>query len=121
MKHKEIYNLLAVTTVLPVLLDSTNGTEVFGPIHNNEYAHNGRIYFDFQGFSVPTGTGFVPILYASWNGYTWKKSTAFPTYTTAGGGLLELTNLPRYFRLGWEVNAEEIASARFMLEADAEY
>jgi len=120
-KHKEIYNLLAVSTVAPVTLDSTNGAEVFGPVCNNQYAHDGRIYFGFQGFSTVTGSGFVPILYGSWNGYDWHVSTAFPTYTTAARGLLELDTLPRYFRLGWEVNAEGLDAARFMLEADAEY
>lgn len=120
--RKDIFNLLAVTTVAPMLLASTQGAEVFGPVCNNEHAHSGRLYYSYSGFNTPSPGGLIPKVYGSWNGYDWALVTTCNSGTTASAmQIKELSALPRYIRLGWDLNAIGLSKARFILEADSEY
>lgn len=119
-RFKDLYNLLSVSTNSPLVLSSTDGNFVYGPSYNVEDAFSGRIYYHAYGFATVTA-GIAPSLFFSFNNYSWYESTSLPVLSTGNSYLIELSNLGKYIKLGWKVNAEHIDNVRAMLEADSEY
>ncbi len=117
---KGVYNLLTLNTGAPIAVSSSAGVDVFAyPSIDASHASEGIAYVEVAGFSTPTGAGFTPKLWHSFNGQAWFLQTALPTSDTAVSYSVHVDGLGKYLKASYAAEvgpANGISTLRMSIE-----
>lgn len=118
--EKVIHNLLTQNTATPIQIIK-NATEQFtGPRFLNESGPRSKMYVQISGIAVG-GTGFIPKLYSSFNGYSWflhsTNSPYIAALTTSASRMYDFPHVGNYIRMGYIANST-VSAVRCILETE---